>query len=323
MSLPDPVSGEELKRLVFDPTIKRKSLIEGLLSEHSSIMISADPGTGKSYLMLQALIQYASGFPVFGGLPVENPGRVYIIQKERHIKEVLERLESFSDKIKINWDNIIIDSELQSLSLINPKVQDIVLARIAKFKPSILGIDPIGAGLGGLSKDETANEFCSFLTRIKNEVGNSDWLNHHTSRIQYSSDGSPVQKDKPFYGSQWLDAYVTGHYHITKNKDGTDWRNTKDTYSNLVKKFGLDFDPETGLSYVNKESMNAYDKVMSFIKSRKDNNQPFTFKELQSQIGCTVSGLRYTLRQPLIKDLLLLSKSGYDSTLYTVDIGKI
>lgn len=322
MNIPDPISGEELKSLVFNPAIKRKTLIDGLLSEHSSIMLSADPGTGKSYLMLQALVQYASGYPVFGGFAVENPGRVYIIQKERAVNEVLERLETFSDKIKINWENIIIDTELQSLSFINHKVQDIVLSRIAKFKPSIVGIDPIGAGLGGLSKDEIANEFCSFLTRIKNEVGNSDWLNHHTVKQGYH-DGKPFEKEKPFYGSQWLDAYVTGHYHVKKNDAGTHWNNTKDTYSNLAKKFSLRFDPETGISYSDIDSMTATDKVRTFLVSRKAKNDPFTFKELQQILGVQVRTLRHTLRKYVFEGSLTVSKSGYSETLYTVNFDKL
>ena len=316
MNLPDPISGETLKTLVFNPAVKRKPLIEGLLSEYSSTMISADPGTGKSYLMLQALIQYASGLPVFGGFAVEKPGLVYIIQKERAINEALERLETFSDKIHINWENIIIDTDLQALSFINQKVQEIVLKRLSRFKPSIICIDPIGAGLGGLSKDEVANEFCSFLTRIQHEIGNSFWLNHHTVKQQYDRDGVQIVREKPFYGSQWLDAFVTGHYHVSKTKEGTDWRNTKDTYSNLVHKFSLTFDPESGMSYASKESMTAVDKVRAFLASHKDSDSYFTFKELQAGVGVSTPRLRYTLQLDFIKALITKVKRDGESTYY-------
>ena len=119
LNLPDPLFGDALRENVFNPNIKRKSLIDNLLSENSSIMVSADPGTGKSYLMLQALVQYASAFPVYGSFAVENSARVYIIQKERSVNEILERLETFSEKININFYNIIIDSSLQFLSFNN------------------------------------------------------------------------------------------------------------------------------------------------------------------------------------------------------------
>lgn len=313
-----PLTGDALKRAVEAQVEKRAVYAEGLLYENSAVMISADPGTGKSYLALQAAIQLATGLPLFGVLHVPKSIRVYYIQKERPSMEVFERLRTFADDIGIDWSNLTVDSALQFVNFSDPKNAEGIVSRILAFKPQLVIIDPIGAGLGGLSKDEIANNFCSVLTYVQNRVGNSFWLSHHTTKTSYDRDGIAVKKEKPFYGSQWLDAYVTGHYHVTKSTVGTDWRKTKDNYGVLLKNFKLEFDHDTGLSFMPVEGITVKDKVINYIKSVKGHKNEFKFNDLLAICGCTMNTLRYTLREPLIADMLEKCKSSGNATLYRI-----
>lgn len=317
-SLPEPLSKEDLKEAVLSPLQKRTPYADGLLFEKSSIMLSADPGTGKSILALQATCQLASGLPLFGSLLVPNPIKVYYIQKERPQLEVLERLKILNESIKINWDNLIVDSLLQILNLSDLKYCDLIASRIAKHEPKLIVIDPIGAGLGGLSKDEIANNFCTMLTFIQSRIGNTYWLNHHTTKQQYTQTGEKIDKEKPFYGSQWLDAFVTGHYHITGNDNGTNWRKTKDNYGLLLSRFSLEYEPDTNLSYLKLDNMLAKDKIINYINSIKSHKKSFKFSELAQVTGCAIRTLRHTLTDPIFKTLLKSSKAIGEATLYEI-----
>lgn len=318
MNLPDPLTGEPLKEAIKSPFVRRTAYAEGLLYEKTAIMISADPGTGKSILSLQLAVQLSSGLPLFGTLLVPKPLKVYYIQKERPQLEVMERLKTFKESIEINHDNLIIDSALQAINLSNLKYREGISERILKYNPNLIIIDPIGAGLGGLSKDEIANDFCSMLTYIQSRIGNSYWLSHHTVKETFDRDGNLIEKSKPFYGSQWLDAFVTGHYHVKKVNDGTTWRKTKDNYGLLLSNFSLDYEGDTNLSYLKLENMTARDKVLNYINSIKSFKKTFKFSELSIATGCVTDTLRHTLRDPIFNKLLERTKSIGEATLYKV-----
>lgn len=319
-NLPDAFSGEVLKLSILSPLSNRKYIAEGLLYDKTMLMVSADPGTGKSMIGLQVACQLATGVPLFGALQVPEPVKVYYIQKERPFLEVQERLALFFQTLDINFDNLVIDSAIQFINLSNLRLADELVRRISKHKPKVIVIDPIGAGLGGLTKDEVANNFCAMLNYIQSIIGNSYWLNHHTTKQQYTQDGERIDKEKPFYGSQWLDAMVTGHYHLTQTEKGTHWRRTKDTLGTLLKHFDLWYDPETQLSTLAAGSMTARDKVNNFINSIKEHKQSFTFSELKSLTGVSDSILRDTLKLPSISSRFTKVKSIGEATLYKIII---
>lgn len=316
--IPDAISGESLKLVVFSETKKRIVYAEGLIYELSSLMLSADPGTGKSLLSLVGSIQLASGLPLFGALTVPKAIKVYYIQKERPQLEIVERLKVIAEVIDINWDNLIIDSNLQFMNLSNLTYSKFLSDRIKKFNPNLIVIDPIGAGTPGISKDEIANNFCTMMTTIQNNIGNAFWFNNHTTRESYLADGSILQKAKPFYGSQWIDAFVTGHYHVTKSDAGTNWRKTKDTYNILLDKIKMSYEPDTYCSYLKTDMLSVKDKILNYVNSVKSFKKTFTFNDLRDSTGCVTDSLRHTLRDRLFDSVLKRHKSSGEATLYEI-----
>ena len=310
------MTGEELKQSILSLMDKRHYYAEGLLYEKTNVMFSADPGIGKSMLALQAACQLATGLPLFGALHVPNPIKVYYIQKERPFIEVQERLNSFMQSLEITFDILVIDSAIQFLNLSDVSLAKPIVKRIEKFKPCVIFIDPIGAGLGGLTQDQIANNFCSVLNYIQSQIGNTYWLNHHTTKTQYTKEGDAIDKEKPFYGSQWLDAMVTGHYHLTHTEKGTGWRNTKDTLGVLFNKFQLEYDADSQLSYLSTGTLQAKDKVINFINSIKSHRKTFKFIDISLSTGVSDAVLRDTLKLPTIANLFKKHKSIGEATLY-------
>lgn len=317
MTIPEPLHGDIIKQGVNNPAPKRPAIAEGLIYCKSCLMIAADPGAGKSTLSLQTAMELTAGLPVFGALAVPRPMRVYYIQKERGPEEIFERMAAIQQTVPWNPENFWLDSELQRLNFANEAHANLVISRIARYKPDIIYIDPIYPGTKGLSKDEVASAYCDFLIGLEKETQASIWLNHHTSRDVYHQ-GAKVERDDPFYGSQWLKAHVTGSYYVTTTERGTNWKVKKSNHKNLLKEFDLSFDHETYCSTLEGHSMTATNRFMLFLEAKRRENKVFTFSEAIAYLGCTVSRGRQIFCTPPFSDMLTRSKSNGKATLYTV-----
>jgi len=280
------MTGNELKAFIANPAVRRKPIVEGLIYERSCVMFASHPGLGKSILTVQAALEISAGLPVFGAFP-SVASKIYYIQKERPIDEVAERVEKLQAVIPWNPNNLIVDSELQTFSLANPNNHRWIIERIAAYQPDIIIIDPIGAGTPGLSKDEPANIFCNFLTALQKRTGATNILNHHIVKDSYAQGtGEKIEKDDPFYGSQWLKAHVTGSYLIAPTDDGRSFTNKKDSQDNLLSHFKIVYDPERMLSTTDHGSMQHKDRLYRYLLACRSQNRTFTLKEATTSLGC-------------------------------------
>jgi len=299
----------------MNPEARRKPIIEGLAYERSCVVFGSLPGIGKSSITLQAMLELSAGLPVFGAFP-STPTRIHFIQKERTVDEILERVEAFEQFIPWKKDNIVIDSSLQSFNLAREDNFSWIIERIKAFNPGIIVIDPIGSGTPGLSSDEGANKFCNFLTMMQSDIGACHWLNHHSVKDSYSSDGKRIEKQDPFYGSQWLKAHVTGSFLMTETETGTKFVNKKDSHSNLLKQFELAYDPETLISTAKVENLNARDRIKQFCNAKFCVGVAFTFRDILLGTRVSRTQLRGHLQEPLFKDFLIRTKASGKATLY-------
>lgn len=317
MLLP-PLTGLALKQWIDSPKSKRQFIADGFLHSKSCLLVAADSGTGKSVISLQAALQLSCGAPLFGVLEVSRPYRCYYIQKERSIEEIGERIELMQKVISWSPDNFILDDKLQAFNLAKESNWKMIIDRIISYKPDIIFIDPIYAGTPGLSRDEVASSFTTFLTILEQASSATIWLNHHTPKDSYTKDGDKIIKDDPIYGSTWLKAHVTAAYHLTRSSDGVILKVKKDSHSNLLKEIELQFDPENFISVAKGEWGSGHDKLMRFISLMKRLNKTFTLEEIEANTNlCQRSILRYFVMgqfKELIKNVSPSGKKG----LYTV-----
>lgn len=287
-------------------------------------MIASDPGVGKSTLIACSIAQATSGLPVFGHLDVPRPLRIYYIPSERGSREIIERFRELENEVPMKHDNIMVDDGLMGMDLTLPKNADKMIARIeaTQFKPDIIILDPIyGFVSGGLSKDEKASEFCRFSSRLQHHFQCSIWLLHHTTKETYSADGSAIEKNDPFYGSQWLKAHVTGSYHMKKTARGVTLSNKKDSHANLHHTIELEYNAETHvLTALNIESSaNKTTRALSFLRKMKTLKTQFTFNQfLTSLLPLSHSHARRLIGDTPISDLLIKHKHSGQKTLYEV-----
>ena len=285
------ITGDELLKAMAESRNKRKPLIEGLVYERTTLMVSADPGTGKSTIATQMMIEAAAGLPVFGTLHVDRPLKFLFAQTERSIVESLERLDHISKIYPIVKENIIITDEYQRFNLLNQDHVHMMVKCIKRDCPAGVDVivwDPIYCMVaGGLSKDEPASLWCHAMSIIHKEIGAAHWYNHHTVKPEYK-EGVKYVRDDPFYGSRWLNAHCTGAYYMERSEKGVRISCKKDNYAILGKCFELEYDSETGLSVVPFSELPAIERVKNFVDARKIDNKTFCFDEMVKATGLSV-----------------------------------
>ncbi len=319
------LTGDSLKEALNQTHPERKPLIEGFLFERSVIMISADPGAGKSTITAQAIAQMSCGLPVFGVLPVPRPIKCYYISFERGREEILERLKVMQDIIPMDFNNIYINDSFIGYNVLDINQANVIIHAVNNdcINPDVVFIDPIYASVaGGLSTDEKASQFCRFSARLQSIVGCTNWLNHHTVKESYDNTGQPIEKADPFYGSQWLKAHCTAAYYLKKRDGGTVLLNKKDSQNNLIKRIVLEYNPEDYISFIDQKNMEipAIDRVRGFLRSKwKSDNKTFYYDQLESCVQpLSTARLRQLSRQVWFGECVTITKSSGKKSLYEV-----
>lgn len=321
IGIPRPLTGDALMEEMIKKS-DRKMIADNLLYEQTTIMFSADPGCGKSTISAQVAVELALGLPIFGYFHVEKPVKIFYIQAERHILELLERFKLLNETYPIEKakDNLIITDKYQHFNLINEDHCNGFLSCLRRdFQDAkVLFLDPIYSTVaGGLKEDKPSSAFTKMMSLIQIEFNCLLWYNHHTVKDSYFN-GRKVEKDDPYYGSQWLKAHVTGSYHIKSSDVGVNLINKKDNYNILAKSIPLEYNSETGLCSVVEGNMSAIDKLKNFIKLKEVTQKTFYFNQMQEATQLCTRTLRELLLHSSIKDRISVISSHKNKKLYQI-----
>lgn len=243
-----PKTGKALQADVENLEYVAKPIFEDFLYENTVTMIAADPGVGKSVVVMNLSLCACSGSMLWDKFVIDRPRRVYYLQLEGAYAEAVERMRYMAQVVPIDYSNICWDN-CEGINVFKQADIDMIMARIAAWgKVDIIVIDPIYMAVsGGLSKDEPATAFVKFSNALRDKFGATVILVHHTHRAHYQ-DGQKVEEDDPFYGSQWLKAHVDVSYYLKARDDkGTKsvLVNKKSRGANVQKNIPLIYDGET------------------------------------------------------------------------------
>ena len=317
MELLPPITGASLLERVTNLP-EHVPIIEGLLYEHDSLMVSADSGKGKSLISIQVAMHLTKASPVFGILKVARPMRVWYMQMERHENESLERINKLMANFDWDADNFFLDTEPQILNFINPDHYRLIEKRGLEIRPDVIFIDPLYGVAQGLSQDKIASEVSKCLTMLKKRLKCAIWVNHHIVKDQYY-EGKKIERDDPFYGATWIRAHVTGSYYVKQNDKGLEFIKKKDNHDVLLDALHTTFDHETYMSTVDPTKFDFPDRLKIFLnKVNFTAKKTFTFEECRAYLGCARRTLRYMLNAHPYQDTLKRHKSNGNSTLYEI-----
>lgn len=298
----------------------REPIAEGLIYDETMLMIAAEPGCGKSTIIGQIIVELASGLPLFGYFQTPKPVKVLYLQWERSILEFIERLKVLSKTYPINKDNIFITDECQKLDLF--KDENVLINFIKRDCPDVkvIFVDPIYATIrGGLKEDKPAAMFTHIWSKVQKFFHCSLVYNHHVVKQQYTPTGDKIEKDDPFYGSQWLKAHVTGSYHMQKTKEGVILHCKKDNYHILTQTIELAYNTQTEISLLSDgKKLQSLDRFKHFLRTKQNLKKEFTFAEIEAETLLCTRTVRAILCTPQIKDLLICNSANKNKIFYTV-----
>lgn len=317
------ITGDNLIERMKVAKLQRRTIVDGMLYENTILMVSAAPGVGKSTVSTQVAIELAAGLPVFGVYHVEKPTKVLYAQTERPILEFLERAEIISKVYPIIKENLVITDEYKMLNLLKEEHVRVFIECIKRDCPGaeVIFIDPIYPMVsGGLSKDEPASAFCKAMSLVQKATGATLYYNHHTSRPQHDSYGAVINKEDPFYGSQWLKAHITGSYYMKGGTDGVKMHCKKDNYNTLTQEISLTYDPESMLCLVPLEELPAVERVKGFLRARELDSRAFSFKDIQAGTQLCTRTLRNVLTRAPLDNMIEGYTVGRNKLMYRLKV---
>lgn len=291
-------SGADLEKLLNECEKPWKPLIDGLIYEKTATMFYADDGVGKSLLLMQMICEASAGLKVFDYFETPKPMKTLWVQGERNIREIGGRIRKFKTVFEPNLNNIIVTDKLQGFDLKKEAHQDKAIAHIDKLVMTYgsidcVVIDPIYSLVTGeITSDEAANYITRFSTMLQNHFLCATVFVHHTNRGQKNESGDRVGMD--FHGSRFLSAHFSGNYHIQNRTDsimGRVFERTKDSNEFLIRRFALEYDPETKVSTIDSSSVTKKENVIQWLRNKCRDAKFYTLAEIQSEFNINDSYL--------------------------------
>src|SRR3990167_6462726 len=295
------LTGEALKKFLFEEQTNVTPLAENFVYRKSITMRSGDPGVGKSTYNANMIRDLSVGLPVFNFFHTPNPVFCYYIPFERGAYEIAQRLRALSSVVEPNWDNIIIKPDFigydvhdgkQSLHFVDSVRRDLDAIKQYNEKMDIIVFfDPIISMVSGEIKEE---KFAKAITRCANIIQTHSHcaieLTNHTVKQAVSKKNKG--KVDPFYGSQAFKAFCTSGVYISRNTEygGVDMQSTKSSHGNVLEYAHLSYDSFTYSLFgkAQESGMKNYDKILATVRAIFQSGlRSFTFSNIIKHSLCS------------------------------------
>ena len=162
-------------------------------------------------------------------------------------------------------------------------------------------IDPLyQAVFGELSKEMPSKAIIRFVDMVREAFKPcAVILVHHTKKAVYA-EGKRVQEADPYYGSQWLKAYVDTSYHLAPGTGKyagaqVELACKKSRGEDVVKQLFLHYDPETDTVSTDApvEQQSGYERVLRYLQKVKGEHRSTNFFEVRDACQLSTRQLRY------------------------------
>lgn len=205
-------------------------LVPGLVERGDRIMFTAGEGKGKSTLIRQLAVQFASGIHPWESRFVD-PIRVLIIDVENSVPMVQRALRPLKVSARENLvaDNLRIEVRTEGLDLTTRHDSRWLLERVASARPDIVTIGPVYKLHNENPNDEQpARKVASVLDDIRSRYGCALVIEAHSPHGTGSK--RPL---RPFGASMWMRWPEFGYGLREKKADPTkfaleEWRGARD-----------------------------------------------------------------------------------------------
>lgn len=328
MDNPTLLTGDALKKFVFEEQTNVTPLAENFVYRKSITMRSGDPGVGKSTYNANMIRDFSVGLPIFNFFHTPKPVFCYYIPFERGAYEIAQRLRALSSVVEPNWSNIIIKPDFigydvfdgkQALHFVDSVRKDLDYIVSLGFD-IIVFFDPIISMVSGEIKEE---KYAKAITRCANIIQTHSHcaieLTNHTVK-------QPVAKKNkgkvdPFYGSQAFKAFCTSGVYLSRNEEygGVNMQSTKSSHGNVLETAHLSYDSFTYSLFgkAQEAGIKNYDKVLAATRAIFASGlRQFTFNSVTKHSLC------HGVSPSSAKEIILGEEPFKSSILAITGIGK-
>ena len=289
-------TGDDLRFAIETATAERPALVEDFLYERQVLMLAGEPGVGKSIVSTTLALALTSQSRLWSFLTIPTPRQVFYLQLEGTEEESYERIRRMAPVLPCNTEKLCWHYR-SGLNLLEALQTESLLKQIAQWgkHPDLVIIDPLYQTVfGELSKELPSKAILRFLDAAKQAFAPCAFLLvHHTKKSSYASSGQKIEEDDPFYGSQWLKAYVDISYYLKpgggRYADQVMLVNKKARGGDVVKDLILHYEPETDTvtTDVPLSEQSGYERVSKYLESLKQVGKTTTYFEVMD--ACKLS----------------------------------
>lgn len=182
-------------------------LIEGLLAREEFMLLGGVKHAHKTTTMMDLGLHFASGKKKWLNFPIPRPGRFLMVQQELGESEFRKRLKKAVDAGQFDPDNFFpYTGTSEPIKLMEDKGFKRLCELCDKFKPDILGLDPLHTFMvGGENKDEAFAQIRDRINYLKTTYKCGVIAGHHFSSKRPKDDpNAPAEAAGYFRGHSVL-----------------------------------------------------------------------------------------------------------------------
>lgn len=261
-------------------------VIPGLLEHQERVILTAEPGAGKSVLLRQFAVCASSGIHPFTLQPIK-PVRVLHVDVENSVKQSRRHYRPLRIQAgdRHQPDNLRVEIRVQGIDLTQAADQAWLARAVRSAQPDILCIGPIyKLANGDPTEEKSAKPVAMALDQIRADHGCALLLEAHAAKASVTGSRNRKPPMEPYGWSGWMRWPEIG---IWLNKDGglKHWRGAREErdWPTALRRGGhWPWTPET---------TKADERWVAMQKARREAGHPIGLKLLAKATGIPQSSL--------------------------------
>lgn len=191
-------------------------LVEGIIPQGDYGVMSADPKTGKTFLVMDLALSVASGTAWVGRFNVTNTGPVLIFVGEGGKRKIVRRMRAIARHKGIPDHQLLalpIDVSERAPKLMDQEHVDELTEKVLNLRPKLVIIDPLYLAMSGANA-ASLSEMGSLLEKaqhVAQSVGASLIISHHNKK----GSGDTHTEDTPMMRTSGVGINEWGRFLIS------------------------------------------------------------------------------------------------------------
>jgi RecA-family ATPase len=216
-------------------------IVKNLIPEAGIVVLSGDPGNGKTWLSLAIAQAVASGMPLFGEFEIQQLGAVLYIDEENGDYTLNPRMLKLGIQRGLPINFLI----KEGVKLDKPEIIEKISGLITSNSIKLIIIDPLSQVYDG--DENSAQSMAKVIGQIKTltNLGVAVLLLHHHRKENINNFNSNV--GSKLRGSSALFAAIDSHLAITKEEDVITIKQAKSRQAKEVDPFKVELLEKEGV----------------------------------------------------------------------------